>query len=336
MGDVAMTVPVVGSLRETYPDTEIVVLTTPFFRPFFRDVKGIEFFVPDLKGRHKGVMGLWCLAGDMWKEYGGFDMVADLHGVLRSRILRFFLRMRGARAASIDKGRGEKRRLTRLRHKALVPLRTTIERYTDVFARLGLNLPQPVANIAPLALRKPKPLNERSRNLTGRHDGKWIGVAPFAKHPGKIYPPELMEQVIAGASRMPKAKVFIFGGGPEEKVFAERLEQKYPKVVSVVGELKLEEELDVISNLDLMVSMDSSAMHMASLLGVPVVSVWGATHPFAGFYGFGQDYSNAVQLDLPCRPCSVYGNKPCAIGGYPCMNDIAPEIVIERIAAALD
>jgi ADP-heptose:LPS heptosyltransferase len=77
--------------------------------------------------------------------------------------------------------------------------------------------------------------------------------------------------------------------------------------------------------------MDSGNMHLASLYGVPVVSIWGATHPFAGFYGFGQDHSNAVQADLYCRPCSVFGNKPCYRGDWACMHMIEPRQVIDKV-----
>ena len=94
----------------------------------------------------------------------------------------------------------------------------------------------------------------------------------------------------------------------------------------------MSDELILMSHLDVMVSMDSSNMHMASLVGTKVVSIWGATHPYAGFMGWRQSEENAVQLDMPCRPCSVYGNKPCLRGDYACMNNISPEMIIEKIA----
>lgn len=78
----------------------------------------------------------------------------------------------------------------------------------------------------------------------------------------------------------------------------------------------LREELILMSNLDVMVSMDSANMHLASLTGTPVVSVWGATHPYAGFLGCNQKEENAVQVSMPCRPCSIFGNKPCQRGDY--------------------
>lgn len=80
--------------------------------------------------------------------------------------------------------------------------------------------------------------------------------------------------------------------------------------------------------------MDSANMHLASLCNVPVVSIWGATHPSLGFYGYNQDLNNAVQLDLPCRPCSVYGENPCIFSGdeeYKCLKSINIEDILSRI-----
>ena len=89
--------------------------------------------------------------------------------------------------------------------------------------------------------------------------------------------------------------------------------------------------------MDIMLTMDSANMHLASLVGTPVVSIWGATHPNVGFYGFRQDPNNAVQIDLDCRPCSVFGNKPCANSEqYACMNRISETSVIDKINNILD
>lgn len=86
-----------------------------------------------------------------------------------------------------------------------------------------------------------------------------------------------------------------------------------------------------------MLSMDSANMHLASLYGIPVVSVWGGTHPFAGFYGWGQDLKNAIQTELPCRPSSVYGNKPCPVHGKEgCMSYIIPQMITDKINEVLN
>jgi ADP-heptose:LPS heptosyltransferase len=90
-----------------------------------------------------------------------------------------------------------------------------------------------------------------------------------------------------------------------------------------------------MSHLDVMLSMDSANMHMASLVATPVVSIWGATHPYAGFMGWGQDSANVIQVDLDCRPCSIYGQKPCLRGDYACLNMIKPETIVEKINTLL-
>jgi ADP-heptose:LPS heptosyltransferase len=78
-------------------------------------------------------------------------------------------------------------------------------------------------------------------------------------------------------------------------------------------------------------------MHLASLLGTTVVSVWGATHPYAGFTGWRQSPENIVQIDKPCRPCSVYGNKKCYRDDapYACMKEISPSMIIEKIMSVV-
>jgi ADP-heptose:LPS heptosyltransferase len=166
--------------------------------------------------------------------------------------------------------------------------------------------------------------------LHGPKTGPWIGIAPFAKFTSKVYPVELMEVAIAGiASRA--QKVFIFGGGSNERRLAEQMASRGDNIVPVIGIMGLGDELNLISNLDVMVTMDSVSMQMASLVGTPVVSVWGGTHPYAGYYGFGQDPANAVQLPLECRPCSVTGNKLCKFTDYRCLTRIAPEEIVRKV-----
>lgn len=327
MGDVAMTVPVLKALRGRYPDLDITVLTPKFLQPFFRDVRNIRFHVPDLRGRHKGVRGVLRLGFEM----GRFDMVADLHDVLRGKLLRRIFRFRGARVAYIDKGQKEKKALTAPRNKTKIQLETTVERYRKVFVKLGFDLPE-----IPLPERTRYPMDAVTTQLAGPDGGLRIGVSPFAQHRGKIYPPEKMENVIVRLASIPGARIFIFGGGAQEKAFADRVAGLHERIVPVIGRIRLDQEMDLISNLDAMVSMDSSALHMSSLVGLPVVSVWGATHPYAGFYGFGQAPALAVQLDMPCRPCSVYGNKPCLYGDYRCMERLPEEAIVERVCNLLN
>ena len=327
MGDVAMTVPVIAALRRAYPELRISILTRRGFRPFFRDIPDLSFVDFDPTGRHKGFFGLVRLTGEI--RAAGIDTIADLHDVLRTKVVRTFARLTGIRTAVIDKGRKEKREMTRRAGKRLVPLAPMTERYRHTIRRLGFDFDMPRE-----PQTKPCTVPEPIQETVGPKEGRWIGIAPFAKHRGKIYPIPLTDELI-GLLNETYDRVFIFGGGEHEKSFAEGMERRHKGVVSVIGRMSMSQEMDLIGNLDAIVTMDSATMHIASLLGIPVVSVWGATHPFAGFYGYGQHPDNAVQADLPCRPCSVFGDRPCISGDYRCLSSIRPQEIADRVAKAV-
>ena len=320
MGDVAMTVHAVAALRRSYPDVAITVLTRRAWVPFYRDIERIDFLTLEGTNGEKGFKRVCQLAGEA--AASGVTHVADLHDVLRTKLLRTLLRLRGCRIAKIDKEKALKQRATRPTDKDLTPLRHSVERYADVLARVGYPIDLPCVERHSRTL--PSPFGERT-------EGRWIGIAPFSKQESKTYPAPLREQLVEQAAAE-FDRVFVFSGGGAEREFAGTMESRHKNVTAVFGRIRLDEEVDLMANLDAMVSMDSSAMHMASLVGTPTVSVWGATHPATGFYGWGGDTKNQVQLDLPCRPCSVYGEKPCQYGDYRCMR-IAPERIIERLNA---
>ena len=142
-----------------------------------------------------------------------------------------------------------------------------------------------------------------------------------------------MEMVIAEIIRRhPSCRIMLFGGGQKEMDVLNDWCNRYKNCLNVSALLgSLQQEMIVMSQLDTMVSMDSANMHLASICGTRVVSVWGATYPYAGFMGWNQSVDDAVQLDMPCRPCSIYGNRPCLRGDYACLNNIDPVAIADRV-----
>jgi ADP-heptose:LPS heptosyltransferase len=167
-------------------------------------------------------------------------------------------------------------------------------------------------------------------NPVGEKSGLWVGFAPFSAHEGKTYPEDMRVEAVRLMSER-YARVFIHSGGGDEAKFARQMESEYENVTALNGKVDLGGELNLMSHLDCIVSMDSLAMHMASLVAAPVVSVWGATHPALGFLGWGCSTEGILQEEMPCRPCSVYGNKPCDSGDYKCLRCITPEMIIAKI-----
>jgi len=316
MGDVAMTIPVIKQLLEQHPELEISFVSNKSFKPMFFGIDRLRFVEAETKGKHKGILGIYRLCKEIMRNEKPIDAVADFHGLLRSFMMQFFFKIKGIPIATIDKGRAEKQKLTAKENKQNIPLKTSFERYADVIKKLGL----------PFVLEK-KSLENIKQPLPILAE-KWfghktvIGIAPFAKHSEKVYPPEKMKMLIL-LLQQEDAVVLLFGGGKQETAFLAELEKQLGgNVFNLAGLFNLSEELSIISNLNVMVSMDSANMHLASLVGVPVISVWGPTHPNAGFYGWAQSTENMVSIDLSCRPCSVFGNKQCYRGDHACMEEI--------------
>ena len=326
MGDVAMIVPVLRAFVKQHPTTKITVVSRAFLKPLFSDFNNVTFYAADVTGKHKGVFGLYKLYKELKRL--NIDAVADLHNVLRSNILKTFFKLSFIKVIAINKGRREKRALTKTNNKAFKQLKTTHERYADVFRNLGFNL-----DISNPEFPSKKQLSEDVLNITGPKNKKWIGIAPFAQYDSKMYPLDLMAQVISNLSNKGDLKILLFGGGKKEVEILEKMEANNPNTINVAGKIKLTQELNLISNLDCMVSMDSGNAHFAAMLGIKTLTIWGITHPYTGFAPFNQSFENAILPDLvkyPNIPCSIYGNKVC--DGYEdVMRSISPKKVIEKI-----
>ena len=330
MGDVAMAVPVVYSLAKQYPNIRITVLSRKYARPFFDDLApNVDFMEADLKGEYRGVKGLNALYRRLTAKQ--FTKIADLHNVLRSEYLRMRFNMGRYRVEHIDKHRRQRRALVRQHNKVRENIPTPFENYIEVLAKLGY----------PVTLQFHSLFPEEGGNLNllpaivgpKKSFQQWIGVAPTAAHPGKCYPVERTRQVIEQLLKNhPQARIFLFGRVRAEDQLFTQWCQEMPQCVYVSKHLEnMHQELILMSHLNVMLSMDSSNAHLASLTATPVVTVWGATHPFAGFTAWNQPAENNIQAELDCRPCSIYGNKSCRRRDMACMNLIKPEQIIERI-----
>lgn len=320
LGDICMTLPVIDSFCRAYPDIQVTLLTSKPGAAITRSV----LHLPNLnihainKADYSGLGGLNCLYKEM--KALQFDAVADLHDVLRSKWIDLRFRIAGHPVQVIDKGRKQKKQL--IRHEVVQQLKSGTARYYEVFQRLGFEFPvdyQGAMHRLPHDVQQPA-----------------IGIAPFAQHQGKIYPLDLMQEVIEQlvASR-PDLHIVLFGGKEDADTLQPWADRHPERITNVAGKQTFAEDLAMMSSLNLMVSMDSANMHLASLVGLRCLSIWGATHRYAGFLGYGQQEADCIERPLSCRPCSIYGNKPCHMGDYPCLKKITPQVVAERILNAL-
>ncbi|MEM6685992.1 MAG: glycosyltransferase family 9 protein [Bacteroidota bacterium] len=330
MGDVAMTVPVLQAMARSYPTVKITVVSRAFFAPIFQHIPNVTFYTADVKGTHKGIIGLYKLYKEL--KTLQIDLIADLHNVLRSKILGAFFKLSGYKICQIDKGRAEKKALTSATGKIFSQLKTTHERYAAVFRNLGYYV-----KLSPEDTLEPLKTTKNITSFLGLTGQKCIGIAPFAAFEGKTYPIAQMEQVLAKLNDTEKYTIVLFGGKADAQQFA-AWEHTFEHVLNAAGHFSFEEELILISNLDLMLSMDSGNAHLAAMFGRKVITIWGVTHPYAGFYPYGQPIENALLADretYPLVPTSIYGNKYPA--GYEnVMQTITPETVFEKIVKVIE
>lgn len=305
-----MTAPVFREFLEQNPEVEIIMVSRKNFESLFADIPNLIFKGVNLDD-YKGIFGLRRLANELVREFKP-DIIANLHDVIRTKILDKIYRRKGLKVFKIDKGKEEKEQLTDIWNLNKVQLKSTVERYADVFREMGFKVQ----------------LSHQLRPAPGEKSG--IGFAPFAQHRGKMLPLEKSYELARILAQ--KYTLYFFGGGKDEIETLEKWQQEIPNTFSLAGKLSLTEELKKISQLELMISMDSANMHLASLMGTRCISVWGQTHPYAGFLGFGQSEDDVVQIkDLTCRPCSVFGDKECYRGDWACLEELEVKKIVEKI-----
>jgi ADP-heptose:LPS heptosyltransferase len=331
MGDVIMTLPLLRSFAASWPDEELIFVTKKPFDSFVRDIPGVRVFLSDHHGRHKGFFGLLRVWKDLRNQHK-ITAVADLHDVIRSKILRFLFRMGGCRVAIIDKQRSARRKL--IRGRLTGSLRHTVDRYGDVFARAGY----PVTILPGPWIRPSGEAITKTASLSAGRTGPLVGVAPLARHRLKMWPADKMAEMLMMMTSRRECTLILFGS-PDEAKSIDDLAALVPGSIPMAGRISLDEEMAIISQLDLMIAMDSSNMHLAAMLGVDTVSIWGATHPRAGFSAWGMPEENQIQIpdtELTCRPCTIYGKGECRRGDLACLEWLTPEIVLNRILYKLN
>jgi|SRR5690625_4086788 len=313
-GDVAMTIPVIREFVQQNPKVEIIYVSREKFKDLFDDIPNFTFYPADLDGKHKGILGLYRLSKEL--KSLGITEVADLHNVLRTKIIRKFLSH--PKTAMLDKARNERKALVRKENKVRKQLKPMVERYADVFRELGFKF----------ELKHQLPESSIVKENA-------IGIAPFAMYEGKMYALDKMLTVALNIAEK-GVKVYLFGGKKESEIL-ESWEKLNPNIQSIAGKYDLKTELEIIRKIKLMVSMDSANMHLASLVGTRVISIWGNTHPFMGFLGYGQSWDDVIQDEsMEFRPTSVFGKEPKNAEKIDYFQNISSDSVVDKIVMALE
>lgn len=317
VGNVAMTVPVITSLSRRYPEDTFVVVSKNRLASLFYGLPNVRFHEAELQSSVKSIVQLF----HELRAYH-IDAVVDLQDTLRSYVLRTLFRWSRVPVYVIDYGRKEKRHLIMRGYKHCAPLKTEFQRYADTFRLAGLESDDSFTAI---------PVNEPAQQAVierfGEKNGTWIGIAPFAKSRSNMLPYRVTKEVIAHYSHLADTRVYLFGAGRIECEMLRQWASIFPNVVSVAGQLPIEQELELMRRLDVLVGMDSANKHLGALVGAHTVSIWCGTHPAMGFAAWKQPSECMLQTNLSCRPCTVHGTKKCKYNNFACTDISAQEVI---------
>lgn len=333
IGDVLIAFPIIYDIASKNKQDTFYVLTAPMFAYLFKqmpsNVKLIPMVFRKKTGMFRGLVYLWRrnrLLKDLKTNYS-FDKIALLRAdTFDKKIARAYFKR--ALVECIDPVYFySKERVNSINAKK--DGLTLSGLYTGVFERLGYN------NITPnfdATYFKEKDITSYYSSLNIEKDAITILIAPFSGMQMKVYPLERVKSIIAYyKENNPDLRILILGGGDNERLLSEGLEKEFSNVRSLVGKFEMEVELCIIAQCKVLLTMDSANLHLGALVDIPIVSIWGPNDPSLGFYPASLPLSNAIYKNLPCRPCSVFGEYPCSRENKMECMEIEPHIVIEKL-----
>lgn len=320
-GDVLIAIPVIISALDSNPNLEICFVTKSNFVEYLPKHGRLKSIGYNLEKDYKGFLGLLRLYLVIKKE-GPFDSIIDLHRVIRTQILNILFGLTGRKSFKLSKNRKSRRDYISGKERTSLP--RTMELYQTAFLKAGIKI-----HLKPLSTDYyPTQTSNFSSELPYR-----VGLAPFAKHRSKIWPLDKFKELIQILDKQWNIQYVVFGSQFE---FQSAATLKSKNIINTCGTLSPEEEISIIRQLDLMVSMDSANMHLADIVGTRVVSIWGGTHPDIGFRPSFQDEKDSIitNIHLDCQPCSIFGKSTCKLSHdqFICMNSIEPCMLAQNIS----
>ncbi|HTR22106.1 MAG TPA: glycosyltransferase family 9 protein [Gemmatimonadales bacterium] len=325
IGDILLTTPLIRALRRRHPDAELIFVTKRAMVPLVGDnphLTRVEALEPGesirrLARRLRGLQATDAL---------------DLHGSLRSRVLRVLLpgRWHGYRKRKFARGLLIATKINLHRHVVPVP-----ERYFEAAAALDVQPDSggPEFFVGPGArVRVTEWLAAHARPSAGQSEAPLAVLAPGAAHATKRWPleqwGELAERLGAAGYRL------VVAGGAEDRALA-AAPGLADRADNSAGEFSLQETGALLARARICIAGDTGVMHMATAVGTPVVALFGPTVEAFGFFPY-HARATVLQRDLDCRPCSSMGSERCPLGHHRCLAAIsAAEVVtaVDRLVA---
>jgi len=306
LGDVILSSAVLTPLHKKGFDIDFLTFK-PFdqlFKEDYRIKKVISVNKKDITGVKKILQ--------FTKKMENYDYIIDLHSNFRSTLISKFTR---GKVFRYRKKSIQRRLYTKpFFRKFLGEPFNVVESYVETLKPLGVEKHNPKPEL--ILLEKEK---EKVKTFLPE---KFIAIGAGARYKNKSYP--FFDRVSYILDK--KGFKVVLVGDKSDKDVDKTI---YPKTVSDLrGKLSLRESLAVLSQAQLTISNDSAVAHMSRAVKTPVLMIYGATHPFFGFYPFPEE-GEYILKGLKCQPCHIHGKKECKLKTVECLN-INPELVVDK------
>lgn len=317
IGDIVLSTPLIKKIKDTYPDSDITYVTTPVGEAILKNNPYLNnIIVYDKRGKHKGIKGVWELGKRL--RYENFNMVITPHRYLRSSILSWLSRSPVRKGYDIASGSflfTEKIKYDREKHE-VEKLLSFIDPENKKRYEIEL-FPGETEKMKGENFWKGNELSEK----------KVVVLAPGSKWFTKQWPVEYFNQLSEKLKKLSNVKIVVVGGKDEINLPIET-----ENIIDMRGKTTLLELADILSRADVVVTNDSSPIHIASAFKKPrIFALFGPTIEKFGFFPWSLNSQVFQVKDLKCRPCGIHGGNTCPEKHFKCMRDILPEEVFEEI-----
>jgi ADP-heptose:LPS heptosyltransferase len=336
IGDAAMATAVIGPIRRALDPSRLDVLAAPWAAPLFEEHPAVDGVITvatpwwlAARGSSRSVrLRAWRLLPSVIRKIrnGRYDVGIDLRGDLR-QIFLFLVLGRCRERISVDRTGGS-RLLTRvIRYE---DARHEVEKNVAVAGLLGVDGGDGGVELeSPRLPELPRIAEEALKCVAGRQG--YVTLSLRGTKRNRTWPARSAAVFAEGAAELGMGTVYV--GGEEDRQLAEEIASASRVPIAVLaGRLSLLESLAVIAGARAAVAVDSGPMHLAALVGTPVVALFGPADPAK--YGPWTTVNEIVSVRAPCG-CVDPDCAFTAAGSGACMIDIKPRAVLEALERLL-
>lgn len=318
IGDIVLSTPLVRKLKDLYPESEITYVTTPAGAAILKNNPNIsELITYDKRGMHKGIKGVLELSRRLRSK--NFNLVITPHRYLRSSLISWLTR--APERIGYDSAAGSflfNRKVSHGKGKHEVEKLLAFAEGNEG-KRYEIELYPAEAD----EKRIEKLIEEK-----GFQGKKIAAIAIGSRWFTKKWPLEYFNTVIRELGKRKDIGIILVGGKEESFLNAEITEN----TLDLRGKTTLLELAAVLERSDVVVTNDSSPIHIASAFQKPhIIAIFGPTVREFGFFPWSKNSEVLEVKGLECRPCSLHGGDSCPKAHFKCMLDIKPEMVLERV-----